>query len=497
MADPAYDQLIARLREVTLLGTMSSALHWDQETYLPKAATPYRGDQLAWLSGRAHALFTDPEVGEWIGSAARAGFDPESTEGVNVRWLQRQYDKATKLPGTFVEECAKTQTMANAAWIEARRERDFARFAPHLEALTRQARQRADYLGYADSRYDALLDEHEPGATTSGVGALFDSLAPTLSELVAAGAEACANLPVLLPPGPYPEETQRVFNAEVAAAIGFDFDAGRIDTTTHPFCTTLGPRDHRITNRYDPADFTSSLYCILHETGHALYEIGLPEDQFGLPCGSAASLGIHESQSRLWENHVGRSLAFWEHWFDRAQALFPQLAGTTPEALWQHVNRIERTFIRVEADEVTYDLHIILRFRLERALVEGEIEVADIPATWNAMFAELMGLQVDHDSHGCLQDVHWSFGGFGYFATYSLGNINAAQLMAAATRQVAGLQAQLASGQYRALLGWLREHVHQPGMRHFPVDLMQRATGQPVSPDAHLSRLAEKISLFG
>jgi len=491
-----YAKLTDRLREVQLLNSISSTLHWDQETYLPDAANPYRSEQMAWLSGKSHRLFTAPEVGEWLAACGAGGFPPESTEGVNVRWLQRDYDKATKLPAEFVEECTRKQIVANAAWAEARAGNEFARFAPHLKQLVEQARARADFLGYADSPYDALLDLHEPGATAAGVGALFDELAPALSELVAAGAEACRAQMPKLPPGPYPVDAQEAFNAEVAAAIGFDFGSGRIDQSKHPFCTTLGPHDHRITNRYAIDDFTSSLYCALHETGHALYEMGLPEDQFGLPCGSAVSLGIHESQSRLWENHVGRSLPFWEYWFDRAREHFPNLKEASPESLWRYTNRIERSPIRVEADEVTYDLHIVLRFRIEQALIERRLEVEALPSVWNQMFEELMGLSIKEDRLGCLQDVHWSFGGFGYFATYSLGNINAAQLMGAAAVQMPGLSDAFRGGDFGGLREWLRERVHMAGCRHFPVDLMQRATGRPVSPAAHLAHLAERVGLF-
>jgi len=463
---------------------------------MPKAATAYRGEQLAYLSGKSHRLFVDPEFGGWLREAAEALPSGESTEGVNVRRLQEDYDRATKFPTEFVEECTRTQIIGNEAWVKARKESDFTIFQPHLEKLVAQARRRADYLGYRASRYDALIDLYEEGATTAEVAALFDALQPTLTELVATGADACESLPEQLPPGPYPTAEQQAFNAEVASAFGFDFDAGRVDTTTHPFSTQLGPEDHRITNRYDESDFTSSLYCLLHETGHALYDIGLPADQYGLPCGSPVSLGIHESQSRLWENHVGRTLAFWERWFARAREFFPQLEQSSPEAIAKHVNRVRRSFIRVESDEVTYDLHIILRFWIERALIEGDLEVKDVPAEWNRMFEQLMGLKVDRDSNGCLQDIHWSFGGFGYFCTYSLGNINAAQLMQAAAGQRPSLKQELSEGDYSGLLGWLRENIHQAGRRFAPRDLMERATGETVTPEAHLGHLRTKVELF-
>jgi carboxypeptidase Taq len=272
---------------------------------------------------------------------------------------------------------------------------------------------------------------------------------------------------VKLPPGPYPVADQQRFNQRIAAAIGFDFEAGRIDTTTHPFCTTLGPHDVRLTTRYDEDDFTSSLFGVLHESGHGMYEQGLPADDFGLPSGSAVSLGIHESQSRLWENHIGRSrAAFWEHWYPAAVETFPQLAAFPLESFLAHI-RAPFSPIRVEADEATYDLHIILRFNLERRLLNGELAVADVPAAWNEGFRELFGFAPENDALGCLQDIHWSMGGLGYFATYTLGNINAAQLFAAARKSPA-IAAACDSADYAPLLAWLRENVHATARRSIP-----------------------------
>jgi len=490
----AYDSLLQRARELALLGSASSILHWDQETYMPEKANGWRAEQLAHLAGLSHRLWTAPEVGGWIAACEAEGPEPDGDAAVNVREWRRSYDRATKLPSALVEECSKTEALAHQAWVEARAKSDFSVFQTLLAKLIDLSRRKADLWGYAESRYDALLDAYEPGARAAAVHALFEDLAPRLSALVAQGVAAQEARPAPpLPPGPYPVAGQQALNREVAAAFGFDFAAGRIDTTAHPFCTGLGPRDCRLTTRYDENDFTSSLYGILHETGHGLYDQGLPEAHYGTPRGEAVSLGIHESQSRLWENHVGRSRAFWEHWFPRAVHHFPQLKSSSPEALWRHVNKIERSFIRVEADEVTYDLHIILRFRIERQLIEGTLEVGDVPAFWNESFEKLLGLKVPDNARGCLQDIHWSMGGFGYFPTYTLGNLNAAQLMEAARRELAGLEAALAGAQYGALLDWLRQRIHGRGMALRPMDLMREATGRTVTPEAHLRHLQSKI----
>jgi carboxypeptidase Taq len=292
----------------------------------------------------------------------------------------------------------------------------------------------------------------------------------------------------------YPVAGQQALNREVAEAFGFDFEAGRIDTTAHPFCSGIAPGDCRLTTRYNERDFTQSLYGVMHETGHGLYEQGLPEKEFGLPTGNAASLGIHESQSRLWENHVGRSLAFWECWHERACHHLPALRRFSPAQITQAVTRVAPSFIRVEADEVTYDLHILLRFEVERALVERRLEVKDLPAYWDERFQAMFGLKVPDDAHGCLQDIHWSLGSLGYFPTYTLGNLNASQLMCRARQDCPSLAGDLRSGQYTTLLAWLRRQVHTLGQQHRASDLMQRATGQPTQVRFHLDYLREKFA---
>lgn len=487
----AYEELIALGRELQLLKDTSALLSWDQEAKLPRAGVAYRAEQAAWFGGEIHRRFTDPQTGDWIAACEEESFDPESDEGVNVREWRHAYDRATRLPGDLVEEFEKSRALAKATWADAREKSAFSEFEPHLEKLIGLCRQQAECWGYEDWAYDALLDGFERGARTTELEALFGGLRP---ELVAIADEAFSREPFddSKLAGPYPIDQQIAFNHEVAAAVGFDFESGRLDTVTHPFCTTLGPHDTRLTTRYDENDFRSSLFGTLHEAGHGMYGQGLRHEVHGQPVGDAVSLGVHESQSRLWENHVGRSRDFWEQWLPKAAEHFPQLAALSPEEMYHAVNQAVRSHIRVEADEVTYDLHIMLRFEVETAVFNGDLAVADIPGEWNRRFEDLVGLKVENDADGCLQDIHWSLGIFGYFPTYSLGNLNASHLYAAALAGRPEIESQLAAGDYSGLLGWMQNNIHREGSRFLPRDLVTRAAGSPVTPQAHLDHLKER-----
>jgi carboxypeptidase Taq len=448
------------------------------------------------LNGRRHTLRTAPEVGDWLAACEAAGsaaFPDDSVEATNLREWRRDFDRATRLPVALVEELARTIAVGQSVWAQARAASDFAAFLPHFEKLIRLTQEKADAWGWTACRYDALLDGYEPGAVAADLAALFAEVGPRISELVGPASERARRFPRSLLNGSYPVAAQQAFNREVAEAIGFDFDRGRIDTSAHPFCCELGPGDTRMTTRYDESDFTGAFYGVLHETGHALYEQGLNKSEWGQPAGSAVSLGIHESQSRLWENHVGGSLVFWEKWLPHAADHFPHLARLTAGEVAGAAAGVEPGFIRVDADEVTYDLHIILRFDLERALIDGDLAAADVPAAWNERFRALLGLEVPDDRRGCLQDVHWSCGLFGYFPTYTLGNLNAAQLLHAAGNQIPGLDDSLAAGDYAPLLGWLRRNIHEPGRRHQPQELMRRATGEPTRGQFFLDHLRRKF----
>lgn len=489
-----YTKLLKISREIAFLSSASAALNWDIETYMPAKALKFRAEQLAYFGSESHRLFTSKKVGQLIAACEQQGFAPDSDEAANVRDWRRRYDRATKVPARLVEKLERVRAHSREAWKTAREQSKFRLFKPQLQKIVDLNRQMADCWGYRESSYDALIEGYEPGATASQLRTLFASLRPEIVSVLNVAREKFAAIPEDFLAGNYPIAAQQAFNQKVAAAIGFDFEAGRIDTTTHPFCETIGPGDCRLTTRYDEKNFAQSLYGVLHEAGHGLYEQGLREECYGTPLGSAVSLGIHESQSRLWENHVGRSPAFWEHWHPIACEHFPGLKRFTPAQISAGVNRVAPSFIRVEADQVTYDLHIILRFNVESKLFNGELAVADVPAYWNEEFERNFGLKVARDADGCLQDIHWSIGLLGYFPTYTLGNLNAAQLMHRARTDHPALEAELARGEYHTLLQWLRTKVHQAGSRYTPLELMRHATGETTQSAYHLDYLRKKFT---
>lgn len=486
----AYLPLCDVVSEIALLSSTEAALSWDQETYMPEKALDFRARQMSYLTGKAHGLLTSTKTRKLL-EKAETEMPEHPTQAANVRGLRRDIDRATKLPSQLVREESEVATHAKAVWVEARAKSDFSMFAPHLDKLLGIARRKADLFGFEDEPYDALLDLYERGAKTREVAALFSKLRPQLTEIAREAVAQSKKVKPGILKGRYPIEKQQILNREIAESLGFDFEAGRIDTTAHPFCTTLGPGDVRLTTRYDEKDFLSSLFGVMHEAGHGLYEQGLPGLDFGLPSGSAASLGIHESQSRLWENHVGRSRTFWANWLPRAKELFPHLKKVRLDAFMKEMLRSEFSFIRVEADEATYDLHILLRFGIERRLVKGELAVQDVPKVWNEEYRELFGMTPPDDARGCLQDIHWSMGGLGYFATYTLGNLNAAQLFATAKKQKK-IATSLEKCDYAPLLHWLRTNVHEHGAALTPTEIMQHATGRATDAKWHVAHLRER-----
>jgi carboxypeptidase Taq len=396
----------------------------------------------------------------------------------------------------LVEDIARTTSLSRDAWAQARRDSNFPAFAPWLEKILALSREQAECYGYATCRYDALLDGYEPGARAADLAPVFADLQKQLTPLLPVLEKITGGIDPARLQGEYPVETQRLLNREIGAAIGFDFEAGRIDATVHPFCTEMGPRDCRLTTRYDVQDFTSSLSSTLHEAGHGLYTQGLDPAHFGTPMGTYVSLGIHESQSRLWENQVGRSRGFWTHWYPRVKQIFPSLESLPLDDFWLLLNRVKPSHIRVDADEATYNLHIILRFEIEQKLLEGDLAVNDLPAAWNQRFEQIFGIAVPDDARGCLQDTHWALGLIGYFPTYTLGNLNSAQLYAAALKQDVGIGAEIEDGRYTRLLGWMREKIHRHGRRYSPTELMERATGEPTRATYYLDYLKTKYGLL-
>ena len=484
-------EIIERLREIALIGNTAATLSWDQETYLPEKSADYRGKQLSYLAAYAHKLSTSGDFIKALEKAEASDDESDITHSANLREIRRTTDRSLKIPNEFVARESSAESAAHHAWIAARKKADFSLFAPHLEILVDFALQKADLWGFDDEPYSALLEGYERSTSTATISSLFETLRENLTPISSSAVEKTKQICPSLPTGPYPISKQKLFNEIIAKEIGFDFQSGRIDTTTHPFCTTLGPHDVRLTTRYEEGDFTSSLFGVMHEAGHGMYEQGLPASDFGLPSGSAVSLGIHESQSRLWENQVGRSPEFWTKFYPLAQEHFPQLTDFPLEKFLAYVHRAEFSPIRVEADEATYDLHIILRFQIERMLLNRQISVSQVPETWNDLFHESFGFLPKNDSEGCLQDIHWSMGGLGYFPTYTLGNINAAQLFDAATSDPA-IQKATAAADYKPLLAWLQKNVHAHGSTYEPSELIQKATGQPPETSHYLKHLSNR-----
>jgi len=490
----ALAALRERLAETSDLHRAAAVLEWDQETHMPPGAAEARAHQIGTLRRFAHERFTAPEVADWL-DALDGTFDDRPEEDGDralVRVTRRDHARATRLPGAWVTAFAEATSRAREAWKAAREADDFAAFAPHLRRVVELNTEKAERLmplvaevhgpGYApspaDARYDALLDEFEAGATTASVSAAFDQLRAGLVPLVA---EVMARTPPddAFLHGPFPEGAQWAFGLEVAGAFGYDLNCGRQDRSAHPFSTALAITDVRITTRLDPHFFPTAFFGTLHETGHALYEQGVSPALDRTPLADGASLGLHESQSRLWENLVGRNQAFWAHWMPRARAVFPDALGSVDaEVMYRAVNVVRPSLIRVEADELTYHLHVLLRFEIEHALLAGSLDVADVPEAWNEAMRRYLGVVPPTNADGCLQDIHWSLGALGYFPTYTLGTLMSVQLMEAARRDVPGLDDALAAGIYAPLLGWLREKVHRYGRSLATPEILRRATGQ-------------------
>jgi len=463
---------------------------------MPKGGVKHRGEQLALLAGLAHDRATDPRLGELLSEVEASSMisASESPEAVNVRELRRDFDRETRLPRRLVEEMARVSALSSRAWAEARDNDDFESFAPWLDKTFTLAREKADAIGYEGVRYDALLDDYEPGMTTGELSSLFADLRTQLVPLV----ESLRDIPspAHLLDREFPLDLQRAFAEGLAAKLGFDPGFGRFDLGPHPFCTTIGPGDVRIAARYHPRNFASGFMAVMHETGHALYEQGLDAAHFGTPMGEAVSLGIHESQSRLWENLVGRSSGFWEHLYPQLEDTF-DLDDVPLDDFRRVLNHVEPGLIRVEADEVTYNLHIIIRFELERALLSGDLQAADLPGAWSDLYERYLGVVPDSDRNGCLQDIHWSEALIGYFPTYTLGNVYAAQLFAAAERAVGPLEEAFAAGEFGSLREWLGENIHRHGRRYRAVTLVEKATGSAPDTSALIASLSARYPAPG
>lgn len=492
------DLLKERLATVSDLDSASSVLSWDQQTYMPAGGVAGRAEQRATLNRLSHEILASTEIAQLLDAAGEP--EPGTDTAAIIRLTRREHERATKLPSRLVAEISRATTLAEPAWEQARAASDFPMFAPHLEKILGLQREAVEHLGYEDHPYDALLDRYEPGSRKARLETMFDDLKRGTADMVrgiSAHSEEVREAPLH---GKFDELKQEEFGRMISTSFGYDWDRGRQDRAVHPFCINFGgPGDVRMTTRFDPDWLSPALFATLHETGHALYEQGVDPAYSRTPISGGASLGLHESQSRLWENVVGRSLPFWRHFYPRLQKAFPETLGSADlETFYRAVNAARPSEIRVEADELTYNLHVALRFELEVALIEGSLTVSDLPDAWNAKMKEHIGIVPKNDADGVLQDSHWAIGYFGYFPTYTMGNILSLQLFDAALEAQPGIFDDMEHGEFGVLLGWLRENVHRHGKKYEPDDLIERATGRPLDVQPYLRYLGEKFgALYG
>lgn len=487
-----WNELDARMTTLFELSGASGILGWDQETYMPSKAAAARARQQAALQTVVHEKLCDPVLGELIDEASASDTLDEQRRAA-VRVLRRDRDRAVKVPARLISELALAQGHGVEAWRVAREESRFEHFRPHLEKLIALRREQADALGHEGERYDALLDHYEPGMTTARLKPILARLRDGLVPLVEKATSRQAPRPDFLFRDAWDVEQQFEVCRELLVAMGFDFEAGRLDRSTHPFCGGVAPYDVRLTTRLYRDNGASAIFSALHEGGHGLYEQGLPNTG-NLLCGGA-SMGLHESQSRLWENLVGRSRAFWSFHFPVLKKRFATaLEGIDLDGWIRGINHVERSLIRVEADELTYNLHILIRFELELEILSGALDAADLPEAWNARYERFLGVRPPNDAQGVLQDIHWAWGELGYFPTYSLGNMYACTLAKAAERAVPGLWDAIGGGELTPLRDWLRRHVHRHGRAKDPEDIVTEATGTGLTETDLLDHLRAKYT---
>jgi carboxypeptidase Taq len=502
--DPTFTKLATMSYEQTVYTSISLILEWDQETYMPPQAVEVRARQIELLSGFIHKHKTSPMFKKTLGRLVdlTSGQPLVSKwsieESACLRHWHRDFEKEAKLPSSFVKECAKNSSSSLSTWSEAKQQKNFSLFAPYLEKTVALARKKTKLLGYKEHPYDALLDFYEPDMSVAKLTPLFSELKTALKDLLRRIQTATPqNIPDIK--GPFDPQMQLKIGKDLLQSLGFSKEVSRLDLSSHPFCTGIHPLDTRMTTRIFSHDLISHILSVLHESGHGLYNTQLPIQYYGTPICEPVSYGVDESQSRLWETLIGRGIPFWKFFYPELQKAFPEQLRSVPLMdFYRQFNRVEPSYIRVEADEVTYCLHIILRFEIEKALIEGSAEVRDIPSLWNAKMQELLGITPGHDGEGCLQDIHWAMGGFGYFPTYALGNLLAAQLFDTLKTQVPFLEKQIEEGNFSPLRDWLKENIHQHGKIYSVEELITRATKGPLQASFYIRYLEEKYrNLYG
>jgi carboxypeptidase Taq len=490
-----YEKYRQKMRFIADLRNANAVLQWDQETNLPPKGAQFRGQQISTLSEISHRFFTEDELGNLLKDLLEKDLSAEEKRNVERTW--DDYTKSKKYSSGFVRAMSEQVNRAFHAWIDARKNNSFSIYEKQLDALIKLKKQEADILGYEQHPYNALLDEFEKGCTVDLLDKTFAGLLPTLQDLLKQIAAKPQVDDSFLKQN-FPKQQQWEWGMFLIRSLNFDFEAGRQDISEHPFSISFNRNDVRITTRIDENDFGNMTWSCIHETGHALYEQGLPEEQYGLPLGEACSYSIHESQSRLWENSVGRSMKFWNHFFPHLQKYFPEQFNTVSvEQFYKGINKVEPSLIRTEADELSYHLHVFVRYELEKNLLSGSLPTKDIPSYWNEQYKNLLGVTVPDDRRGCLQDVHWSHGSFGYFPTYSLGSFYAAQMYSVAGDQVSGMEADLERGKTDGLLAWLRKHVHEKGRFYTSEELCKAATAAPLDIRYFINHLLHKyVSIY-
>jgi len=487
-------QLQTILAEVSDLYAAAGLLGWDQQTYMPPGGAEGRGYQLGTVEALAHQKFTSQEVGKLLDELQPYAdqLDPDANEARLIKVTRRSYDKQAKVPAELITEMAQVTAVAHQAWTEARAENNFPKFQPHLQKVVELRCRYAELFAPYDHIYDPLLDDFEPGLKTADVKMIFENLRPQQVAIVRAIA-AKPQVEAGFLYQPFDEQKQWDFGVKVISSFGYDWKHGRQDRSAHPFTQSIGGQDVRITTRFNPNYLGTGLFGTMHEAGHALYELDIDPALRRSPLGSGASLAVHESQSRMWENLVGRSLPFWEHFYPQLQQAFPAQLGNVPlSKFYQGINQVHPSFIRVEADEATYNLHIMLRLEIELALIERTLQVKDLPEAWNTRMKEYLGVVPENDAQGVLQDVHWSGGMIGYFSTYALGNLVSAQLWERINLDLPDLPEQIRKGEFSTLLSWLHEKIHCHGAKFEPQELIQRITGSKIDPAAYVRYLRGK-----
>ena len=492
-----FAQFLEQVNEQHDLLKAADLMSWDREVVMPRGGGAERIQQIATLQRLVHQMATSDEFAESIeaASAEVADHDPDSFEARLVTFIKRKQSRDLALPTDFVQRRSILGGQARQAWVAARSDNDFTAFEPHLANTIELCQEMAEYYGYEDDKYDALLDLYEHGMKTSQVRSLFDSVKAATQPLLTAIVERGREVDDAMLHQPFPIAQQQEFARFIAAEVGYDFERGHLGTVVHPFATSFSRNDARITSRWYPEFLNPGLFGVLHESGHAMYEQGTSEAFSRTPLARGTSLGLHESQSRSIENLVGRSLGFWQKHFGRLQQTFPdQLNGYTVEQFWRAINKVQPSLIRVEADELTYNFHIIMRFELEQEMLSGELKSADLPDAWRNKIESLLGVVPPNDTLGCLQDVHWSRPSFGYFPTYALGNLYGAQFKEAMAEQDSGIAAELKAGDATRFVAWMRENVHQHGSKYTPSEIVTRATGKPLSHEPFVRYATEKFS---